>query len=124
MADKEVVDKVEQSPQEEEAEILKKIEEVMAEYDKSVTELTEAEGSYQDNECDLFKILVNNPEPSKETVTSLITDKQLLQVLLRKQLKAFKLLQKLRIMEINYANAVIRAHQTKVKELTDAQAAK
>lgn len=113
-----------------EAEVIKLIESLNQEYNDSVESLAEAEALYQDTEGDLFSSLIGGmniesdekPTPACiQTLKSFVENKQTLQSLLKKQSKSFRLLQKLRVVQINYANSIIQAQQEKLQQAPAAE---
>lgn len=117
--------------QEEELEIVKGIEKLVAEFNDSVEDLAKAEDLYQDIDTDLFKVIINDYNPSdthgtesyKKTITTFIDNKQTLQTLLKKQSKSFRILQKLRSVHVSYLQQVILSLQTNIKTLNESAAA-
>jgi phage terminase small subunit len=102
----------------EEEEIVKAIEKIAVDFNKSIEDLAEAEYQSLDISSEVFKVFVGSSDEEERSKT-IVKYVETSQDLLRKQTKAFKLLQKFRTTHIAYLSNVIQSLQLKVKELSE-----
>lgn len=116
-------DKPKLSPEDAERAVVKVIDDINLEYQKSLESLADAETDVQVVENDMFKMFVNLRKNKSDAAmndyddlfTSFIDKKQVVFV---RQTSSFKLLQKLRASHSNYLINVINALKAQVTELS------